>query len=134
MIAACIIHPDECAVSNAVTVWIKCKSHQCGPDNVHYRGNCMIGSVLSYTSLMSLCLCVVHAQVNFVYLNRQQRRHEGRYRSPTGQSMHTCPVNVLSPSEVAMSRQAHLKESCEFRVPEGNMGGVGVGPSVDTHP
>jgi len=63
VIAGCILHPDECAMSNAVTVWIKCKSHQCGPDNVHYRGNCMTGSVLSY---MSLCLCVVRAQTTVV--------------------------------------------------------------------
>ncbi len=41
---------------------------------------------------------------------------------------------TLAPSEVALSRQAHLKESCKFRVPEGDVGGVGVGPGVDTHP
>jgi len=41
---------------------------------------------------------------------------------------------VLLPSEVALSRQAYLKEPCEFGVPEGDMGGVGVGPGIDAHP
>jgi len=59
---------------------------------------------------------------------------QGKHRSPTGQNMHTCPVNVLLPSEVALSRQAYLKEPCEFGVPEGDMGGVGVGPGIDAHP
>ena len=29
---------------------------------------------------------------------------------------------------------AHLKQACQFGVPEGHMGGVGVGPGIDAHP